>query len=249
MRVAALYDIHGNRAALDAVLAEVAREAPERILIGGDVALGPMPRETLERLLALGERVTFIRGNCDREMAALSPGMTSPAWGARTRWAATRCTSAQLALLGGLPTTVTYAVAGLGDVLFSHGSPRRDDEILTRLSSDDRLHATLAGGEPETIVSGHTHVQYDRRAAGKRWINPGSVGMAYETEPGAYWALFGPDVSLRRTTYDVERAIADVHASGFPDGEEFVEKYLRHRPDPAVASAFFERMAEGVPAG
>jgi predicted phosphodiesterase len=246
MRIAALYDIHGNLAALEAVLAEVEREAPDRVLVGGDVALGPMPRETLERLAMLGDRVTYIRGNCDREMTSPTEAFAAGAWGSRTAWAASRCTPAQLDLLRGLPTTATYAVDGLGDVLFCHGSPRRDDEILTKLSPDDRLRATLVGGEPGVIVSGHTHVQYERDALGKRWVNPGSVGMAYERQPVACWAVFGPEVSLRRTTFDVERAIHDVRANGFPDPEEFVEKYLLHRPDPDEASAFFENMAAGA---
>jgi|SRR5689334_11435953 len=249
MRVAALYDIHGNLAALDAVLAEIEALAPDRILVGGDVALGPMPRETLDRLTAMGERVTFIRGNCDREMATPTEAFASGAWGARTAWAAARCTSAQMELLRGLPTTATYVVEGLGDVLFCHGSPRRDDEILTRRTPDERLHAMLSGGEPDTIVSGHTHVQVDRRAIGKRWVNPGSVGMPYEHTPGACWALLGPDVSLRRTPFDVERAIEDTLASGFPDPDEFIEKYLRRIPDPDEATARFENMATAAARG
>lgn len=248
MRVAALYDIHGNLRALEAALADVERAAPDVILIGGDIALGPVPRETLDRLLALGERATFIRGNCDREMSA--PPGTPPTtnWGARTQWATGRCSRSQLRFLAGLPTTATLDVSGLGATLFCHGSPRRDDEILTRLTSDDRLRTATTGFAHAAVVSGHTHVQYDRRALGRRWLNPGSVGMAYEEQPGAYWALLGPDVELRCTPYDVERAIEDVRSSGFPDAEEFVEKYLVRRPDPTEASAFFEKMAEGAPA-
>ena len=242
MRVAALYDIHGNLRALEAVLAEVERFAPDRILVGGDIALGPMPRETLERLGSLAEPVTYIRGNCDRMMADTGGG-DSP-WGGRTRWAAARCTPIQLGLLGGLPTTATLDVEGLGPTLFCHGSPRSDEEILTRISPEHRLHAALGGAKQGVVVSGHTHVQYDRVAIGRRWVNPGSVGMAYAESPGAYWATFGPEVTVRCTPYDVDRAIADVREAGFPDPDEFIGKYLLARPDPAKASAFFESMAE-----
>ena len=257
MRVAALYDIHGNLPALEAVLAEVKAFAPDRILIGGDVALGPMPRETLDCLMSLGDRVMFIRGNCDREMATAimrpagvdtRPTAAASAWAARSRWAALRCSLAQLQLLSGMPITMRLEITGLGATLFCHGSPRRDDEILTRISPERRLRAALTGNEHGLVVSGHTHVQYDRLALGKRWVNPGSVGMAYADTPGAYWATFGPDVQLRRTAYDVERTIAAVRENGFPEPEEFVEKYLLRCPDPAEATAFFERMAEGVPA-
>ena len=108
MRIAALYDIHGNLRALDAVLAEVEKYAPDKILIGGDMALGPMPREVLERLETLGSRVVYVRGNCDREMVAALGGEFAHAtpWGTRTRWAAERCTIAQMRLLANLPTTI-----------------------------------------------------------------------------------------------------------------------------------------------
>src|SRR5262249_53854467 len=106
LRVAALYDIHGNLRALEAVLAEVAKLRPDRILVGGDVALGPMPRRVLELLAALDDRVVYLRGNCDREMVAAlrSDAPAPPPWGARTRWAAEHCTPAQIQLLGSLPT-------------------------------------------------------------------------------------------------------------------------------------------------
>ena len=246
MRVATLYDIHGNLRALEAVLVEIAGWSPDRILVGGDVALGPMPREVLERLAALGERVIYLRGNCDREMVeALAGGAAhgSP-WGVRTRWAAERCTAAQMELLAGLPTTLTLDIDGLGELLFCHGSPRRDDEILTRVSPPARLRAALDGEPRPLVVHGHTHVQYERTVDGTRWICPGSVGIPYEREPGARWATFGPDVTLRRTPYDIERTFADTHAAGFPDAEEFIERYLRSPKGPDEVSVFFESLAE-----
>ncbi|MFL5520719.1 MAG: metallophosphoesterase family protein, partial [Gemmatimonadales bacterium] len=74
MRVAALYDIHGNLPALEAVLAEARHAGVDEIIVGGDVVPGPMPRETLAALLELDVPVRFIRGNGDREVAALMAG-------------------------------------------------------------------------------------------------------------------------------------------------------------------------------
>jgi putative phosphoesterase len=248
MRIAALYDIHGNLRALEAVLEDMKTFAPDRVVIGGDMALGPMPRETVELLATLGDRAVYIRGNCDREMVAALGGEFSHAspWGARTRWAAERCTIAQMRLLSSLPTTVTLEIDGMGDVLFCHGSPRRDDEILTKVSPHSRLRAAMIGSVRPRVVHGHTHVQYERSVAGTHWICPGSVGLPYESEPGARWATFGPGVTLRRTPYDVERTIADVRAARFPDAEEFIEKYLLAPSGPDEASAFFESLAQGA---
>jgi putative phosphoesterase len=245
MRIAALCDIHGNLRALEAVLAEVKSFAPDRILVGGDVALGPMPREVLALLDTLGDRVIYLRGNCDREMVESLASSFAPAspWGARTRWAAEHCTLAQMNLLADLPTTIAFDIVGLGETLFCHGSPRRDDEILTRVSPPARLRAAKQGRELTRVVHAHTHVQYQRTVEGTHWICPGSVGIPYENEPGAYWATFGPVVTLRRTPYDLERAIADVRAARFPDAEEFIDKYLLNPYSPDHASTYFESLA------
>ncbi len=244
MRVAALYDVHGNLPALEAVLAEVEALEVDAVVVGGDVAIGPMPRETLERLLALGERALFLRGNGDREIAGDPPG--DGLWSERTRWSAAQLERGQLAWLAALPDTQTVAVDGLGPVLFCHGSPRSDEEILTRISSEERVAAVVAGVAEHVVVCGHTHVQFDREVAGKRLVNAGSVGMPYEARPGAYWALLGPDVELRRTDYDRETAADAIRATGFPDAEGLAAENVLQVPTAEEATEQFERMAQAV---
>ena len=245
MRIAVLCDIHGNLRALEAVLAEVATESPDLVLIGGDVAAGPFPREVLERLKAHPGRVSFIRGNADREViAALGrPPDTSTTLAIRARWVGESLSADQRTLLSDLPLSATFDVDGLGATLFCHGSPRSDDEIITRISAEERLVEILAGVRERTVVFGHTHVQFERVVRDWRLVNPGSVGMPYEDEPGARWALLGPDVALRRTAYDVERAAEEIRASDYPEAEEFVTKYLLSPPRPGQVSELFESMA------
>jgi putative phosphoesterase len=241
MRVAALYDVHGNLPALEAVLAEVEELEVDAVVVGGDMVIGPMPRATLERLLALGERALFVRGNGDREIAA--PAAGADRWLERTRWSAAQLERGQLAWLAALPDTQSVAVDGLGPVLFCHGSPRSDEEILTRISAEERVAAAVAGVPEAVVVCGHTHVQFDRQIAGKRLVNAGSVGMPYEAQPGAYWALLGPDVELCRTEYDLEAAAAAVRASGFPAAEEHAAENVLTVPSAEEATEQFERMA------
>jgi putative phosphoesterase len=221
VRVAALYDVHGNIGALDAVLADIERERVELVVSGGDLVSGPFASECLERLLAAGERVRFVRGNADREAAAFA--------GVVAAW----------------PLTVVVDVDGLGDVVFCHGSPRSDEEILTEISPEERVRAALEGVEPSVVVCGHTHVQFDRQVAGRRLVNAGSVGMPYEGRRGAFWALLGPDVELRRTEYDVEAAAAAIEASAGPLAHEHAG-WLRGPPDPDEVSAYFEEQARGA---
>ena len=228
MRVAALYDVHGNLPALDAVLAEVDADV---ILVGGDAVAGPWPAETLARLRGLEGDVRFIRGNADREIAEQTPGLAPPHL---MEFVRSRLSAEEIDFLGSLPLTESVAVDGLGDVLFCHATPRNDEEILTRISPDDTWRAALDGVAADVVVCGHTHTQFDRRIDDIRLVNAGSVGMPYEREPGSYWALLGPDVELRRTPY----APADIAASGWPDewpaatpeeATEFFERASRER--------------------
>jgi putative phosphoesterase len=243
-RVAALYDIHGNLPALDAVLAELDEVRPDLVVIGGDIVSGPMPRETFDRLMELGERAVFIRGNGDRAVAHGDvPPHADDVWVARERWIAEQLTDAQRAFLGDLAETAVVEVEGLRETLFCHGSPRSDEEIVTRVTPDARLREILAGVEQPVVVLGHTHVQFDRAVAGKRVVNAGSVGMPYEDESGAYWALLGPDVELRRTPYDLEAAAERIRRTGFPGSDEFIRETLLSHPGAAEVSEYFEGLA------
>lgn len=207
MRVAALYDVHGNLPALEAVLADPRCAAADVVVSGGDLCAGPMPVETLHAMQARG--ALFVRGNADREL---------------TGWPAARLTAAQLETLRSWPTTLTLEVDGLGPVVFCHGSPRADDEILTRITPDDVV-ADAVGGSP-LVVCGHTHVQYDRAVGRSRIVNAGSVGMPYEGRTAAFWALLGPGVELVATDYDVAAAVAAIRETGYDNAEDAIQSLL-----------------------
>jgi putative phosphoesterase len=237
VRIAAIYDVHGNLPALEAVLAEVDALTPDAIVVGGDVAAGPMPVETLDALRARG--ALFVRGNADRVLD-VGDADEAETWVRARRWVAARLGLERLAFLAALPLDVTLDVERLGRVRFCHGAPGSDELTITRLTPDDRLRRLLAGVNEQVVVCGHTHLQFDRVVDSIRVVNAGSVGAPYEAEPAAYWALLGPDVELRRTDYDVEAAIAAIAATGYPKTEEAVG-YLRLDPErPDRISALIE---------
>ena len=256
-KVAAIYDIHGNLPALEAVLAEIEQAAPDYIIVGGDVAAGPFPSETLDRLMALNAsdaHVRFLTGNADREMVARfdapEGGHTyAPNIERTLSWTVQQMNTAQRDFLAGFSVNVVLDIEGLGPTRFCHGSPRSDEEIITRVTSDERLARILADVREPGTVCGHTHIRFDRRNGGKRVINAGSVGSPYEGRPGAFWVLLGPDVDLRHTAYDYERAAALVRASGFPDAESFAGQNILNPREPDEVSAFFEQMALDREAG
>lgn len=194
--VAALYDVHGNLAALEAVLAEVPEDAT--ILVGGDICAGfDEPSETLARLRGLGDRVVWLRGNSERELVAGEEGLASDEFleGARSK-----LTEEEIAFLYALPPTQQ-----IGDVLYCHASPRNDLDIFTERTPEERIAFLFDGLDVPTVVCGHTHTQFERTVAGVRVVNAGSVGMPYEEEPGAYWLL---DLVHRRTPYDGAKLVA-----------------------------------------
>jgi putative phosphoesterase len=231
MRVAVLNDVHGNLPALEAVLAEVASIEVDRIVCGGDVVSGPFPRESLDRLLE--REAVFVRGNGDRDPAAVPP-----AYQEAGRWVVNQLDPSALEFLRELPHS-----ASLGGVLYCHGSPRDDNEILTRVSPDERFRAALAGVEESLVVGGHTHVQFERDVDGWRFVNAGSVGMPYEGRQGAFWALVdGVEAEFRHTPYGMDAAVVAIKASGYPGADDICAT-LVDPPNPDEVSAYFETVA------
>ena len=242
MRVAALYDVEGNLPALEAVLEEVERERPDAIVVGGDMVTGPMPSETLDRLLNL-ERAHFLRGNADRWVVGARrgerlDGLPDDAVEALV-WTAEQLSDQQIDFLAGLAQALTLDVDGLGRVCFCHATPRDDNEIFTELTPDDAVAELLAGTTEATIVCGHTHMQFDRRIGRWRAVNAGSVGKPWDDGREPRWALLGPDVSLRRTQLDWEGAAERIRATGWPGAEE----YLRDTRPRAEVLELFEQAA------
>jgi putative phosphoesterase len=253
LSVAAIYDVHGNLPALEAVLADLESVDPDLIVVGGDVVAGPMPAEVLDRLAALSESVCFVRGNADREvLAAYDDGRYADATDAadpaeRTAaFATSKIDRAHRDLLASFTERLVVEVEGVGQLLFCHGSPRSDEEIVTAATTRGRLREILTGVDQDLVVCGHTHAQFDRRIDAKRVVNAGSVGMPYEGRPvGAFWLLLGADsISLRRSDYDLDRAVERIRTTGYPDAED-VAQILLHPPDPEWVANFFEQQAAG----
>jgi predicted phosphodiesterase len=238
--VAVLSDIHGVLPALDAVLAEPAVQAAERIVLTGDIAAGPQPVPVLDRLLGLGDRVTWVRGNADRELVELARGETDDVGDPIAPWAARQLSADQVDWLARLPYPVTLNVEGFGDVVFCHATPRDDEEVVVVDSRLDRWAEVLAGlpEQTMTVVCGHTHTPFTRLANRRQIINPGSVGMPYGRQ-GAHWALLADGaVTMRRTGYDTEAACAAIgEQSSYPDVAEWADYFLHARASDADALA------------
>lgn len=239
MRVAALNDIEGNLPALEAVLAEAEDAGVDAVVCGGDVVTGPFPAEVFDRLASLAE-VHFLRGNLERLVV---DGVDE--YG--RDWSADRLRlgDARLAAIASWPLTVELDIEGVGRTLFCHAIPTDDEPIFTHVTSDDDVADLLGDLAADVVVCGHTHIQFDRRLANDlRVVNAGSVGRPFERPAGAYWALLGPGVDLRRTTYDVAAAVDSMRGAGADVDDELLDDLLEP-PDRDETTARFESARGG----
>jgi diadenosine tetraphosphatase ApaH/serine/threonine PP2A family protein phosphatase len=210
--VALLYDIHGNLAALEPVLAEAETAGAKSYLLGGDYAsFGPWPRETAELLESL-PAVARIRGNVERWLR------DEPEVPESARPFVTAAIEAARESLGPELIERLYELperAELDGILVCHGSPLSDIESFAPEPEPDE-ERMLDGEADRTILFGHSHQQFERPGPnGTLLVNPGSVGMPLDGDLRAAWALYeNGRIGFRRTAYDVERAAAQMRSYG-----------------------------------
>jgi predicted phosphodiesterase len=212
----------------------LAEAGDAQLVFGGDLAAGPMPAETLDRIMGLDALV--LRGNADREL------LSGPSGGLIDEWVVKQLDDRHREYIAALPEQIELDVEGVGHVLFCHGSPRSDEEMILKTTPDEWLREMLAGVEADVLVCGHTHMQFDRRVDRWRVVNAGSVGLAYGA-PGAHWLLLGPDLEHRRTPYDADAFADRVKTFDWPIAERFAEENIRTVPSEQEALEFFEPMA------
>jgi putative phosphoesterase len=246
MRVAAIYDIHGNLPALEAVLQEIRQEKVDHIVVGGDVLPGPMPRESLECLRNLDAPAHFIYGNGEvavlQQMSGTEPAAVPQAFRPIIRWTAEQLDLAHQHWLSTWPKTVTLEIGDLGSVLFFHATPQNENDIFTRLTPDDRLVPLFENLHAAVVVCGHTHMQFDRTVGRSRILNAGSVGMPFGA-PDAHWLLLGPHIQFRQTTYNLASAAERIRSTTYPQAEDFAARNILNPPTEQEMLEIFTRAA------
>jgi putative phosphoesterase len=245
VKVAALYDIHGNLPALEAVLEQIRRIDVDQIVVGGDVFPGPMSSEALACLLDFEIPVHFIQGNGDREVVALASGGEPTGIPERYRatmeWVARQLDANYRNLIASWPPSLRLEIDGIGDVLFCHATPQSDTAIFTRSTPQQHLTSLFEALDAPLVVCGHTHMQFDRTVGAVRVVNAGSVGMPFG-KPGAYWLLLGPDVEFRRSAYDLVQAGERIRRTNYPLAEEFAARNVLQPPSEKEMLEIFGRV-------
>jgi len=244
MRIAALYDIHGNLPALETVLQEVHGADVGLVIVGGDVVPGPMSLEVLECLLNLDLPVQFIKGNCEidalAEMTGTSAVRVPEAVREIMKWSAEQIFPVYEQLVAGWAKTLSFEIDRVGKVLFCHATPRDDNEIFTRLTPKESLLPIFKSLDVDLVVCGHTHMQFDRMIGNIRVVNAGSVGMPFG-EPGADWLLLDGEVKLQHTTYDLKKAAERIRKTKYPQAQEFATNHVLRPPSEKQMLEAFSR--------
>jgi predicted phosphodiesterase len=233
MSIAALYDIHGNLPALEAVLSEVRQVGVDQIIVGGDVVPGPMPHESIACLLGLDIPIAFIRGNGEiavlEERSGAGAAHVPSDWRPLIQWSAAQLLQSEIDQVREWPRGIRVRDPSHGDVLFCHATPRDEHEIFTSATPSDVLLPIFSTLDADLVVCGHTHMQFERTVGSTRVVNAGSVGMPFG-DPGAYWLLVTHDAQLRHTRYDLAAAADRIRATNYPAAEHFAEHNVLRPP-------------------
>jgi predicted phosphodiesterase len=213
---AVIADMHGNLAATEAVLADLARVQPDRIVIAGDfVNRGPQSRAVLERMAPLG--LSAIAGNHDVWLALLARGERLPddwetSWWTPVRRAVTELTPEWVDWLARLPFSLRLDVPGTTPVRIVHGSPRHSREGMGRMRSDKQVAEALDGVEEPTVIGAHIHYPYERVVDGTHVVVVGAVGCPFNGDINAQYGLFTWDEDGRRWRFE-HRSVPYDHAT------------------------------------
>lgn len=254
VRIAVIADIHGNHAALDSVLTDARRVGVDRIAVLGDIVNGgPEPERCWIAVRAVAD--ILVRGNHERYVLAAAEGdsqFTAEAFGP-ARWTAGRLAPAELAEIAALPIAVEVADTPAPPAMFTHASPRADDDLILPDTSPEEIEPMLAGTRQGVVVRGHNHVAFDRWVAGVRVIAVGSVGLPFSIPPRAEYSVLDTttktwSVERRRVDYDVAATLRACRTTGYLDeagpvarlfaaeiatGEKFLSPFMRGFYDPA----------------
>ena len=233
MRIAAIYDIHGNSPALEAVLQNIYENEVDHIVIGGDVVAGPMPVETLTLLQSITIPKHFILGNAESDVLRHLDGKDINGLSERAneeaRWVSEQLSSEHKQFLSSWTTTLQLKTDKWGEVLFCHGTPRSDIEIFTSQTPEEKLISIFGNVTASVVVCGHTHMQLDRSIGRVRIVNAGSVGMPFG-KTGADWLLLDIDINFKHTNYDINKAAERIRQSNYPQAENFIANNVLSAP-------------------
>jgi len=229
MRIVLFSDIHGNVVALEAVLAEIRRQAaPDALFVAGDlVLLGPRPAEALALLRSL-DGARFVKGNTDQYLIDGADDEQEVAFARR------QLSEDDITFVRDLPFEQRLEVAPGHELLVVHANPRDLEGQIRPDSSDEMLRPMLLGITSEVVAFGHYHVPFVRYLDDWTLIDVASVGMPRDGDQRAVYAVLdwesgGWRIEHRRVAFDIQAVARDYTAVGFPGAAQAARRLLKAR--------------------
>lgn len=231
--IAILADVHANLFALDAVIADIARHQVDEVIVAGDmVGRGPQGSAVVARIAELGWR--SVKGNHEDYLLSFCRGDIPDPWRTLDEWAGSRWMAEELndeavAFIDALPFSLLATTDPTLEVF--HGSPRSHSEGIGAWTPDDRLREHFDAIEGSTLICAHTHRPLVRRFDDGLIVNVGSVGLPFNGDWRAQYAILdghGPsrEVTLRQVEYDREGFLQHYRSSGFLDEGDITARLL-----------------------
>lgn len=234
MKLALIADIHGNFHALEAVLEDIRRQRADKVYVLGDIVFkGPLPEKCVQTVRALNTVV--LQGNIDELVGknAIQPGFAkSPEHEAALRkemeWTRARLAAEELDYLAGLPFEHIELLAPELSLRCVHATPQNLLDIVAPAAEEPEFERMFEGSDARLVAYAHIHQPYVRFANGRSVVNTGSVGLPFDGDPRASYALLETDgehytASIRRVRYDVEAAVAAFAGSGHPYADSVIQ--------------------------
>ncbi|HEX7055581.1 MAG TPA: metallophosphoesterase family protein [Bacilli bacterium] len=241
MKIALLADIHGNDHALEAVLADIADQSADRIVVLGDLVFkGPRPEECVKAIQRLHAQV--IRGNIDElvGLGRIQEGFAKSESHAQAlltemEWTRGRLSKSELAYLAELPFSLEMELMDGHMLHCVHATPQNVLDIVPMDAKAQQLERMFVNERASIVAYAHIHYPYVKFWNGKTIVNTGSVGLPFDGDPRASYALIETlgdksSITIRRVKYDIEAAVKAYHKSGHPYADSVIAALKAGRP-------------------
>ena len=238
MRTVLLSDIHGNHLALRKVLVDIGNRSQQIVCLGDVAWHGPQPSQAIRELKRLA--VPMVMGNTDEYLIGGHRHVATSNWHEIGHWCREALTDEDVAFVRTFKETIEVNIGAGVKLLGYHGSPRSNNESIYPTTPDDELETIFESRVEGVFAGGHTHSQMFRRFGDRLVINPGSVGMPFDSPgqkgskspPWAEYAILdcgkeGLSVTMKRVGYDVEELAEVAAKSGMPHSDWWMKGWIR----------------------